>query len=150
MSAIKILAETADTVTVGRHDWMRLLAELDDAQDRAAVAERRAHEAAVGKEAARQSYLTADEARCLLEGENPVKVWRKKRGLSQRELAEAAKLSASYLAEIETGRKAGSAEALRRLARVLRLRVEDVMGETPLARRTAVASEFAQKRGEDE
>jgi len=48
-------------------------------------------------------------------------VWREKRGRSQRELATAAGVSAGYLAEIETGRKSGSAAALARLAKALQV-----------------------------
>ncbi len=73
MNAIRILAETSDSVTISRTDWADLLAELEDLEDRAAVAERRADEAVHGKEAVRRNYLTADETLRLLEGENP---WR--------------------------------------------------------------------------
>jgi len=127
MSGVRILTETRDTVTVSRGDWTRLLSELEDALDRAAVVERRREEAAKGVQAARRNYLTAREARRLLDGESPVKVWREKRGLSQRELAAAAGVGAGYLAEIETGRKPGSALALARLARALRLQMEDLV-----------------------
>ncbi len=127
MNAVKILSETRDTVTVSRGDWTELLSELEDAQDRAAVAERRRHEAATGKEAARRDYLTAREARRLLDAESPVKVWREKRGRSQRELARAAGVSAGYLADIETGRKPGSAAALARLAKALRVQIENLI-----------------------
>ena len=127
MSVIKILAETPDTVTVSRVDWLKLIEELEDAEDRAAVRERRTREELVGKEAARRDYLTGAEARRLIDGESPVKVWRGKRGLSQRELARAAKVSSSYLAEIETGRKPGSATALWQLASALQLPVEDLL-----------------------
>jgi transcriptional regulator with XRE-family HTH domain len=129
MNAIKILAETKDTVTVSREDLKRLMAALEDAEDRAAVAERHAHERTIGKDLARQSYLTGDEARRLLDGENPVRVWREKRGLTQRALAAAAGVAPSYLAEIERGRKPGSADALSRLAGVLRVKMEDLMSE---------------------
>ncbi len=127
MNAVKILRETQDTVTVSRGDWTQLLRELEDAQDRAAVVERRRHEAATGKEAARRNYLSGREARRLLDGESPVKVWREKRGRSQRELAAAAGVSAGYLAEIETGRKPGSAAALARLAKALQVQIEDLI-----------------------
>jgi DNA-binding XRE family transcriptional regulator len=127
MNAVKILNETRDTVTLSRSDWTQLLSELEDAQDRAAVVERRRHEAATGKVAARRSYLTAREARHLLDGESPVKVWREKRGRSQRELATAAGVSAGYLAEIETGRKPGSATALAKLAKALQVQIEDLI-----------------------
>jgi transcriptional regulator with XRE-family HTH domain len=63
----------------------------------------------------------------LLDGESPVKVWREKRGRSKRELATAAGVSAGYLAEIETGRKPGSAAALARLAEALQVQMEDLI-----------------------
>src|SRR5579863_7447660 len=126
MSSFKILQETADTVTISRDDWQRLQEQLEDAQDRAAVAERRARERLVGKAVARAEYLTATEALRLIGGESPVKVWREKRGLSQRVLAAEADVAAGYLAEIETGRKPGSGDALRKLAAVLQVPAEDL------------------------
>jgi ribosome-binding protein aMBF1 (putative translation factor) len=126
MSAIKILTETDDTITVSRDDWLELLAALDDAEDRAAVAERRAVERSLGKEATRRNYLTAAEAARLLNGENPIKVWREKRGLSQRVLAAEAKIGSSYLAEIETGKKPGSDHAYRKLAAALGVLPDDL------------------------
>jgi DNA-binding XRE family transcriptional regulator len=126
MNAVKILSQTQDTVTVSRVVWARLLSELEDVEDRAAVVERRRREAR-GKQATCRNYLTAREARRLLDGESPVKVWREKRGRSQRELAAAARVSAGYLAEIETGRKPGSVAALARLAKALQVQVEDLI-----------------------
>jgi ribosome-binding protein aMBF1 (putative translation factor) len=126
MSAIKILTETENTVTVSREDWLELLAALDDAEDRAAVVERSAKERTIGKETLRRSYLTAAEAARLLDGENPVKVWREKQGLSQRALATEAKIGNSYLAEIEAGRKPGSDAAYRKLAAVLGVSPDDL------------------------
>ena len=127
MNGAKILSETPDTVTVSRGDWAQLLSELEDALDRAAVVERRSREAGKDMQAARRDYLTAREARRLLDGEGPVKVWREKRGRSQRELAAAAGVSAGYLAEIETGRKPGSVAALASLARALQVQIEDLI-----------------------
>ncbi len=127
MSDVKILSETKDTVTLSRSYWTTLISELEDAQDRAAVVERRRHESTRGKEAARRDYLSAREARRLLDGESPVKIWREKRGRSQRELATAAGVSAGYLAEIETGRKPGSVAAVARLAKALHVQIEDLI-----------------------
>jgi|SRR5579871_3427109 len=119
MNAIKILGQTKDTVTISREDWTALLNELEDVEDRAAVRKRRSEEAAVGKQIARRDYLTGQEAMRLLQGESPVRVWREKRGMTQRALAAGAGIAPSYLAEIEGGRKPGSADALSRLARAL-------------------------------
>ena len=129
MTGIKIVAETKDTVTVRRTDLASLLEALEDAEDRAAVHSRRAQEAIVGKQAMRQSYLTGNEVRRLLDGENPVRVWREKRGLTQRALAAKAGIAPSYLADIENGRKPGSADALSRLAGALEVLMEDLMDE---------------------
>lgn len=51
--------------------------------------------------------------------ENPVKIMRKHRGLTQKELAERAGISRPYLTEIETGKKDGSIRAMKSLAEVL-------------------------------
>jgi transcriptional regulator with XRE-family HTH domain len=129
MTVIRIVAETKDTVTLRRQDWTDLLAALEDAEDRAAVRSRRGHEAEMGKEALRQNYLTGEEARRLLDGESPVRVWRGKRGLTQRALAASAGVAVSYLSDIESGRKPGSADAISRLARALGVSMEDLMDE---------------------
>ncbi len=130
----KPLRETDETVTLRRADWDVLIEQIEDAEDLAAVAARRAHEAKVGKDAARRNYLTGEEVRRLLNGDSPVKVWREKRGWSQRELATRADVGPSYLAEIETGQKPGSAEAMLKLARALDVPMEDIVGNYRAAR----------------
>lgn len=129
MSAIRILAETKDTVTISRQDWANLLAELEDIEDRAAVQARRAREATSGRTAERQDYLTGQEALRLLRGERAVRIWREKRGITQRALGTRAGVAPSYLAEIEAGRKPGSADALSRLARALGVPMDDLISE---------------------
>jgi ribosome-binding protein aMBF1 (putative translation factor) len=121
------VAETSKTVTLRKRDWKALIARLEDLEDFAAIEERLAYEEKVGKEVARRDYLTGDEMKRILDDESPVKVWREKRGLTQRELAEQAVVSPSYLAEIETGKKPGSATALRKLSRVLAIPMENLL-----------------------
>jgi len=130
MNAVRILSETPDTVTVGRDDWTQLWSAIEDALDRAAVAERRRNEAGSSRQAARRDYLTAREARRLLDGESPLRVWREKRGRTQRELAAQAGVGSGYLAHIETRRKPGSAATLARLAKTLQVRVEDLLSNS--------------------
>ncbi len=55
--------------------------------------------------------------------DNPIKILRKYRGMTQAELAEAASISRPYLTEIETGKKDGSIRAMRSLADALRVSV---------------------------
>jgi hypothetical protein len=67
---IKILSETADTVTIARSDFDALIEAAEDVEDLAALAAHDAEEARIGKAAARRSYLTAEEVERLLDGSN--------------------------------------------------------------------------------
>jgi transcriptional regulator with XRE-family HTH domain len=130
MTKIKLLAETDKTVTLRRVDFQALLDAAENNADLAAVEKHRAEEKRLGLDIAKHSYLTSDETERLLDGKNPVRVWREKRGMTQRALAEAAQVSVSYLAEIEGGKKPGSRDALQRLAQVLEIPMENLM-ESP-------------------
>lgn len=55
--------------------------------------------------------------------EQPLKILRKHRGLTQAELAEAAGLSRPYLTEIERGKKIGSVRSLTYIANALNIPV---------------------------
>jgi DNA-binding XRE family transcriptional regulator len=147
MSLIKPLAETPETVTLTRADFDALPHAAEDAADLASVEAHRAYEDRVGWETARRNYLTADEARRLLDGISAVRVWREKRGMTQRALAEAAEVAVGYLAEIEGGKKPGSASALRRIAGVLDVPMENlVVGGAPAPGRLAARDALAGAR----
>jgi DNA-binding XRE family transcriptional regulator len=62
----------------------------------------------------------------LLAGENPVRVWRRHRGLTLRLLAERAEIGKGYLSQIETGERAGTAATLKKLADVLGVDLDDL------------------------
>ena len=51
--------------------------------------------------------------------DNPIRIIRKFRGLTQDDLAQAAGISRPYLTEIETGRKNGSVKAMKAIAQAL-------------------------------
>lgn len=55
--------------------------------------------------------------------ESPLKILRKFRGLTQKDLAEAAGISRPYLTEIETGKKDGSLRAMKSIASILNVNV---------------------------
>jgi DNA-binding XRE family transcriptional regulator len=63
----------------------------------------------------------------ILDGENPVKVWREYRDMTQQELAQAAGISASYLSQIETGKREGTTAVLQAIARAMNLTLDDVV-----------------------
>ena len=129
MSAIKPVAETADTVTLARGDFEALMAALEDAKDAATFRAFDARAAAKGKDAVLADFLPVEAVERLLSGESPVRIWREHRGMTLRGLAETAGISAGYLSEIENGRKPGSAAALARIARALGMAIEDLLPE---------------------
>lgn len=63
----------------------------------------------------------------LLDGENPVKVWRKYRGLSASDLARSCKLTPAAVSQIENGKRSPSVETLKAIAAVLNVDVDDLI-----------------------
>jgi DNA-binding XRE family transcriptional regulator len=92
--------------------------------DDEAASEVAAYDAA--KEADEESFPLAIADR-LIAGENPLKVFREYRGLTQKQLADKAETTAAYLSQIETGRRGGSVKLLHRLADVLEVDLDDLV-----------------------
>ncbi len=63
----------------------------------------------------------------ILDGENPIKVWREYRKLTQQQLAETAGISKPYLSQIETGKRIGTAEILSAIAKALNVSLDEVV-----------------------
>ena len=118
---IQLLAEIADTVTLRRSDFEALLEELEDAEDSNAVLQ---HDLEAARADHKTPPLTVDEFDRLLAGENRVKVWRQKMGMTQRQLAEYAHDNQSQLAEIERGTKTGSVDTLKKIAQALNISLD--------------------------
>jgi DNA-binding XRE family transcriptional regulator len=113
---IRPIAETADSVTLSRHDFEALAELVNDARDLAD-----ADAVKVLLEAGETDTFPFSVAERLLDGEHPTTVMREYRGLTLRGLAEAAGISPSYLSEIEAGKKPGSFDAMARIAASLRV-----------------------------
>ena len=126
---LRPIAEDAHTVTVSRDAWERVVSALEDQEDAAAVGASLAAEAELGPAEFRRLAYTAGEARRIaLDDASPVTIWRGRAGMTQRQLAAAALTSPSYPAEIEAGKKPGSAAALARIAWALRVPMEHLVG----------------------
>ncbi len=63
----------------------------------------------------------------IMDGENPIKVWREYRGLTQQQLAEKVKISKPYLSQIETGKRIGTTEILSAIAKALDVSLDEVV-----------------------
>jgi len=63
----------------------------------------------------------------ILNGENPTRVWRNYRALTQQELADRAGISKPYLSQIETGKRTGTAKVLAAIANALGVTLDEMM-----------------------
>ena len=126
MNLPKPIAQDAETVTLRRSDYEALIERLEDVADIAALDDLKAR---LVSENALVDYLPAELVERLIGGESPVRIWREHRGLSAQALARTAKLTPSYVSEIETGRKPGSLNAMAKIARALGVSLEDLVRE---------------------
>jgi DNA-binding XRE family transcriptional regulator len=107
--------DPADFVMMPAADYERL---LDEADERGA---RRAFERTREEE-----FVPIALANRLLGNENPVRAWRKHRGLTLAELGRNARLSKGYLSDLETGKRKGTLATLRTIAKVLQVDLDDL------------------------
>lgn len=105
-------------------DWERIVDALDDLEDIFFLEEYRADP---------EPELLPPEMVDALLSENPIRVWREHRDLSQRQLAELAGISTPYLSQLEAGKREASQRVIRRLAKALRVDVDDLIRVEPEA-----------------
>ena len=70
--------------------------------------------------------LTHDVVKRLVDGEPPLKVFREHRAMTQKTLAEAAKVSTGYVSQIERGARQPSKKGLTAFAAALNMDIEDL------------------------
>jgi len=72
-------------------------------------------------------YLPIELVDRMIAGEHPVRIWREHRGLTLAALSAKSGVGLSYIAEIEHGKKPGSASALKNLAEALGVETGDLV-----------------------
>jgi DNA-binding XRE family transcriptional regulator len=102
-------------------DYERLIASAEDAEDVRAY-----DEAKLRLAVAEDELISASVVDRLLDGDNPVRVWREHRALSAKSLATKAGISASYLSQIENGQRDGSFETMKAIAQALSITLDDL------------------------
>jgi DNA-binding XRE family transcriptional regulator len=108
-----------DIVILSRREYNRLVvAANEDAAADAAIARK-----AVARN---EETLTEVEMDELLAAKTPLAFWRKKRGLTQAQLAKIAGIAQGFLSEIEAGHKTGAVDVLRRIASALGISLDDI------------------------
>ena len=68
-----------------------------------------------------EETVPAEVTFAILDGANPIAVWRRHRNLSQQQLAVEAGISKAYLSQLEAGKRSGTTAVLARLARALQV-----------------------------
>ncbi|MDE1567096.1 helix-turn-helix domain-containing protein [Aquabacter sp. P-9] len=97
----------------------------DDLQDRVDALSAREFRAHIGS--CVEDLLPAAMADRILTGESPVRVWREHRGLSTAELAKRAGIKQPYLSQIESGKRDGGIQTIKRLAQALGVAIDDLV-----------------------
>lgn len=110
-----------DMVILPKADYEKLLAVVDDDSDLADIQLFQQRLAAGDEE-----LIPADVVNRLIEGENKVRVWREYRGMTAKELAVAASVSAGYLSQIETGARDGTIDVMKRIAAALGVTLDEI------------------------
>ena len=108
---------------VSEGDFKALIDAKETVDDIAALAEFR-QKLAAGEE----ELIPFEIVNRLLSGENRIRVWREHRGLSSAALAEKAAIAPAYLSQIETGKRDGTIETMRKIAAALNLTLDDLVG----------------------
>jgi len=91
------------------------------------LADIQAYDEAKVRIAAGEEIIPAEVTYALIEGANPIAVWRKHRKLTQAALAAQAGISKAYLSQLESGKRSGAAGVLARLALALRVDLDDLV-----------------------
>ncbi len=75
--------------------------------------------------------LSGDDVDAYLAAPTPLAFWRKHRGFTQADISRLIGVSQPYLAQLENGRRDGSVSIYQRLARQLKLSVDELLPDEP-------------------
>ena len=77
--------------------------------------------------AGEDEFVPSEMVDRILAGENLVRVWREHRGLTVAALAEKAGITQPYLSQIETGKREGTLQTMKKIAEALKLGLDDLV-----------------------
>ena len=101
---------------------------FEDYEKLIAIAENKADEADIlAFRASDEETFPASVVNTLIAGENPVKVYRKYRGMTQQALADAIGKSKIYISKIEAGDRQGGVDVLSNIAQALNIDLDDLV-----------------------
>ena len=74
-----------------------------------------------------EELIPADVVDRLLDGANPVRVWREYRGLTAADLAKVCGVTAAAISQIESGKRKSSVTLLKKIARTLNVDLDSII-----------------------
>lgn len=107
-----------EMVTIPREEYEALLQAREDLADIEAFDRAKAE----GGESIPAEYVNR-----LLDGDHPVRVYRDMRGLTAMGLSEASGVNRVQITQIETGKRSGTVDTMKKLADALGLSVDDLI-----------------------
>ena len=111
-----------DMVTISKTEYEALCAAAED------LADLKAYDTASSMLAnGDEELIPAEFVNRLLNGDNPLKMYREIRGHTQAQLAKISDVNRTTIGEIEIGRKQGSVATLGRLANALNVTIDDLV-----------------------
>jgi len=105
-------------VQIPEGDFIALQNQLEDLHDEAALKKALDN---------MEEFFPGEVLKALLDGENPIRVFRKHRTLTQKELAEKIGVTQTTIADIESGKNKGSIETFKKLAEALDVDIDDLV-----------------------
>ena len=76
-----------------------------------------------------EELIPSEVTYAILDGENPIRIWREYRGMTQQQVAEKAGISKPYLSQLESGQRRGTTEVLSAVASALGVSLKDLVIE---------------------
>ncbi|PZO04142.1 MAG: transcriptional regulator [Hyphomicrobiales bacterium] len=77
--------------------------------------------------AGEEEFVPSEVVDRILSGENLVRVWREHRGMTVAALAEKAGITQPYLSQIETGKREGTLQTMKKIADALGVTLDDLV-----------------------
>lgn len=99
-------------------EFKQLLDRLEELEDLQSIKEARS---------SNEEHFPSDVVFRILDGEQPIKVFREYRQMTQEELATKAKISRNYVSMLEAGKRQGTKKMLTALAKALDVSLEDII-----------------------
>jgi len=118
-----IVAPNGDKLVVMPEDVFERLREAAEMVEDIAAYDEVKRRLAAGEE----EFIPSEMVDRILAGENRVRVWREHRGLSVSALADKAGIAQPYLSQIETGKREGTLQTMKKIADALKITVDDLI-----------------------